>query len=184
VQAFLIRHPRPDVPPGVCYGATDLELAQNALDCATRLRARLPARIRLYSSPMRRCRYLAQILDPAARYDPRLREMDFGEWEMRDWSRIPRHELDAWAAAPMTFAPPGGESVAAVRARVITFLDERCQTDGEDIAVVTHAGVLRIIAGHLQELDQATWFNLQFGHGELTVLQVPAAADDRLRRVD
>ncbi|HEX4599689.1 MAG TPA: alpha-ribazole phosphatase [Burkholderiaceae bacterium] len=174
MQAFLIRHPRPDVAPGVCYGATDLELAQDALDCVAHVRTRLPAQIRLFSSPMRRCRRLAEMLDPAVCYDSRLSEMDFGAWEMHAWSRIPRAELDAWAAAPMTFVPPGGESVATVRARVIAFLDERCRPGGEDIAVVTHAGVLRIIAGHLQELDQATWFNLQFGHGQLTVLQVPA----------
>ena len=173
MQAFLIRHPRPDVAPGVCYGATDLDLAHDALDCAARLRARLPAQIRLFSSPMRRCRRLAQVLDPAARYDARLAEMNFGAWEMHAWSGIPRSELDAWAAAPMTFAPPGGESVATLRARVVAFVDEHCRPGGEDIAVVTHAGVLRIIAGTLQALDQTTWFNLQFGHGELSVIQVP-----------
>jgi len=176
VQAFLIRHPRPEVASGVCYGATDLDLADDALECATRLRELLPERISLFSSPLRRCRRLAEALHHAACFDARLSEMDFGAWEMRAWSQIPRAELDAWAAAPLTYVPPGGESVATVHARVAAFLNERCRPGGEDFAVVTHAGVLRIMVGYLKELDEAIWFNLQFGHGELTVLQVAASS--------
>jgi alpha-ribazole phosphatase len=175
MEAFLIRHPRPQVGSGICYGATDLDLAHNALECATRLRELLPKRIALFSSPMRRCRRLAEALHPAACYDARLSEMDFGAWEMQAWSEIPRAELDAWAAAPMTYAPSGGESVATLQARVAAFLGERCRPGGDDFAVVTHAGVLRIIVGQLQRLPEVVWFNLRFGYGELTVLQVPAS---------
>jgi alpha-ribazole phosphatase len=176
VRVFLIRHPRPVVAEGVCYGATDLDISADVFDCATRLRGILPTHLPLFSSPMQRCRRLAEILRPVVHYDARLREMDFGAWELQDWSRIPRAELDAWAAAPMTYAPPRGESVAAVRARVTAFLEERRWPQGEDFAAVTHAGVIRILAGQLQRLDEGTWFNLRFGYGELTVLEACATA--------
>jgi alpha-ribazole phosphatase len=175
VRVFLIRHPRPAVAPDICYGASDVELAADALACVERLRAVLPAHMRLFSSPLRRCRRLAEALHDAPNYEGRLREMSFGAWELRSWNEIPRAELDAWAAAPTTYAPPGGESVAEVSARVTAFLDERIGSGGEDFAAVTHAGVMRIIAGRLQSLTEATWFNLRFGYGELTVLEVPAA---------
>jgi alpha-ribazole phosphatase len=174
MRVFLIRHPRPAVTPDICYGASDVDLADEALDCAARLRALLPAQVPLFSSPLRRCRRLAEALHDAPRYDARLREMDFGAWELKPWNDIPRAELDAWAAAPMAYAPPGGESVGAVSARVMAFLADHIGADGEDLAIVTHAGVMRIVAARLQGLDQATWFDLRFGYGELTLLEVPA----------
>jgi alpha-ribazole phosphatase len=176
VRVFLIRHPRPAVPPHICYGASDVDLADDALDCAARLRALLPAHAPLFSSPLRRCRRLAEALHDAPSYDGRLREMDFGTWELRSWNEIPRAELDAWAAAPMAYAPPGGESVEEVSARVTAFLAEHTGSGGEDFAVVTHSGVMKIFAARLQGLDQATWFNLRFGYSELTVLDVPSAS--------
>jgi alpha-ribazole phosphatase len=175
VRVFLIRHPRPAVPAGVCYGASDLDLAGDALDCAARLREVLPAHLPVFSSPLLRCRRLAEALHDAPSYDARLREMDFGAWELRSWTEIARIELDAWAAAPLAYAPPGGESVGALQARVADFLVERIACGGEDFAVVTHAGVMRICAAQLQGLDQETWFNLRFGYGELTLLDVPAS---------
>lgn len=173
MRVFLIRHPRPAVANDVCYGATDLELIEDARDCATRLRPRLPTHVPLFSSPLRRCRGLADALHPAPAYDARLREMDFGAWELRNWSQIPRAELDAWAASPMTYVPPGGESVEAVRARVTGFLDERLSKGDEGFVVVSHAGIMRIIVGRLRGLDEATWFNLRFDYGELIVLEGP-----------
>ncbi|HUD27070.1 MAG TPA: histidine phosphatase family protein [Burkholderiaceae bacterium] len=174
MRVFLIRHPRPQVAPDICYGASDVDLADHALDCAAALRAALPAQVPLFSSPLLRCRRLAEALHPAPSYDGRLREMDFGAWELRGWNEIARAELDAWAAAPMAYAPPGGESVSQVCARVAAFLAEHIGAGRQDFAVVTHAGVMRIMAARLRGLDRETWFGLRFGYGELTLLDVPA----------
>ena len=38
MQLHLIRHPRPAVEPGICYGQTDLGLAE----CPAEVAARLP----------------------------------------------------------------------------------------------------------------------------------------------
>jgi alpha-ribazole phosphatase len=168
VRVYLIRHPRPAVAPGICYGASDLELAEDAAACAARLRESLPAHVPLFSSPMRRCRRLAEALHPAPIYDGRLSEMDFGAWELHGWGEIARAQLDAWAAAPLTYAPPGGESVNALRARVLAFLAERRASGGQDFAAVTHAGVMRIVVAQLQDLAEEMWLNLRFGYGELT----------------
>jgi alpha-ribazole phosphatase len=175
VRVFLIRHPRPAVAPGTCYGASDLDLADHALDCALRLRGLLPAHLPLFSSPLRRCRQLAEVLHDAPNYDPRLGEMDFGQWELRSWAEIPRTELDAWAAAPLSYAPPGGDSVSALRGRVTAFLVERGWPGGADFAAVTHAGVMKILAGHLLGLAEESWFKLNFEYGELTLLEAPDA---------
>ena len=80
------------------------------------------------------------------RVDDRLQELDFGDWEGQPWSTIPRDDLDRWAADPLAFAPPGGESGAALIARVLSF-----QTVlSEDCVVVSHGGPLKVLGALLQ----------------------------------
>jgi alpha-ribazole phosphatase len=145
VRVFLIRHPPPLIDPGVCYGRLDVgcrDLDRVAAD----LHSRLPADLAVHSSPLRRALRLAWALSPQAPVcvDPRLAEIDFGAWEGRRWDDIAREEIDAWAADVSGFAPPGGESVAALSARALDF----AASLSNDAAVVTHAGVMRVLAGH------------------------------------
>ncbi|NWG72980.1 MAG: histidine phosphatase family protein, partial [Parvularculaceae bacterium] len=113
MRLFLIRHPQPAVAPGICYGRTDLPLAEHPARHAHALRPLLPVAAPLYASPLARARLLAEQLHPAPILDDRLREIDFGDWEMQAWDALDRRRLDAWAAAPFDFRPPGGETVAA-----------------------------------------------------------------------
>jgi alpha-ribazole phosphatase len=124
MELFLIRHPEPDVPEGTCYGRSDIGLAEDAAVSAARLRGIVPAGIPVYTSPLLRCRSVAEQLSPAPAVDERLVEMHFGEWEMRRWDEIEKAAFDAWVADILHFAPPGGESAAAMLARTLAFLDE------------------------------------------------------------
>jgi alpha-ribazole phosphatase len=130
MRLFLIRHPPPAVAPGICYGATDLPLAEDPARYAAALRPLLPPAAPLFSSPLQRCRRLAEALHPAPIVDERLRELDFGDWEMQPWESLERSLLDAWAQDPLHFRPPGGEAVAALRARVADFLAELARRGG------------------------------------------------------
>jgi alpha-ribazole phosphatase len=170
MRITLIRHPRPDVTPGTCYGRSDLALAEDAAACAARLRAQLPPDAPLFTSPLRRCRDLAMALHPRPTIDDRLVEMDFGAWEMRAWNDIPRAEIDAWSAAPLDYAPPGGEPVAALRARVRDFIAARRHL-AEAIAV-THAGVMKLFAAEVLGLPEREWLALRFDYGDSIVLSV------------
>lgn len=165
MRLYLIRHPTPAVAPGVCYGRTDLALAEAMAPSAARLRPLLPPAAPLYSSPLMRCRQLADELHPAPRFDERLREIDFGHWEMQPWDSLDRRLLDLWAADPLTFTPPGGEAVAAVRARVLDFL----ATLPDDAVLVTHAGVMKICA--LELAGERDWFALRFAYGTVSLIE-------------
>ncbi|MEO1000762.1 MAG: histidine phosphatase family protein, partial [Pseudomonadota bacterium] len=118
----LIRHTTPEVPPGTCYGQTDLDLKPGFAEEAEAVLAALPPAERLITSPLRRCARLAERIGAARGLlpvpEPRLMEMDFGRWEGVPWDRIPRAELDAWAADFDHARPHGGESVAIFAARV------------------------------------------------------------------
>ena len=170
MQLYLIRHPRPEVAPGICYGRSDLALVEDAQVVAAALRPLLPQDVPVFSSPLTRCRLLAEALHPAPRLDARLMELDFGDWEMHSWVDIGRAAIDEWAADPQLFAPPGGESVAAMRARVADFLGDLSDLGLERAAVVSHAGVMKVCAAELLGLAPAQWFPMQFEFGALTLI--------------
>jgi alpha-ribazole phosphatase len=140
---ILLRHPRPRVAPGTCYGRLEVpEGPEAAGEIAAALRATPPVRA-VIASPAARCRRLAERLAARdavpLRLDARLLELDFGAWEGRSWDAIPRAESDPWAADPRSVAPPGGETFAALHARVGAALAEA----GRGAALVTHAGPIR-----------------------------------------
>ena len=168
MHIYLIRHPQPDIPPGACYGQTDLALRKPPHMLAHTLQQQLPAGIPVFSSPLLRCRALAEAITASSNtlpvYDHRLQEMHFGEWEMQTWSDIPRQQLDAWAADPLHYTPPGGESVAQVRQRVHAFLADHTNTH-RAIIMITHAGVMKVICGAQQQLPLSKWMSLSFDYG-------------------
>ena len=146
MELILVRHPQPDVAPGVCYGSSNIPAAAVALAeghalLAAELAPALAAVFRLYSTPLQRCTALASLLGNFTP-DARLAEMNFGAWELRPWSGIPHEEVDAWAADLLDFRPGGGETVREVACRVQSFLDEL----RHDAVVVCHAGTMRLMA--------------------------------------
>ena len=140
---IFLRHPRPEAPPGLCYGRTDLAPGPGAAAEIARALELTPRVAGVLASPARRCRGLAEALAArdavAPTLDERLWELDFGGWEGRRWWDIPRAESDPWAEDPWTVAPPGGEAFAALHTRVAAVLAEA----GPGIAIVTHAGPVR-----------------------------------------
>lgn len=176
MELWLIRHPEPEVPPGVCYGQSDLAVREGALESALRGLS-LPAFDRLRTSPARRCRELARRLHDTPVEDARLSERHFGAWEGRSWDEIgrcglrDRALLDAWAADPWDFAPPGGESARMLRDRVDAAVRQEVSAGG--VAVwVTHQGVIRAAAGLLLGLPDEEWMSLELGFGEAFLLKI------------
>lgn len=150
MRLILVRHPPPQVAPGICYGATDLPVAAAELErvrASLLASASLPADAPIFSSPLRRCADLAASLNAGrATLDPRLAEMHFGDWEMRSWDDIPRAEVDAWAADMACYRPGGGETVLEVAGRVAAFHAEALRLPHDSIIVICHAGTMRLLA--------------------------------------
>ena len=148
---ILVRHTRPAVAEGICYGMTDLSLAPTFEEEAARIIEALPPAERLVTSPLHRCRLLAERIGAARSLvpviDARLREMDFGVWEGVPWASIPRAELDAWAADFLHARPHGGESVHMLRERTGAAIDEY-RRSGLSHVVVTHVGVIKAARAH------------------------------------
>ena len=170
MQVFLIRHPRPLLAAGICYGRLDVA-GEDPQGAAERLRPLLPAGIPVLSSPLQRALRLAEALHPVPQIDARLAEIDFGEWEGRPWAEIDRSLLDAWAADVLDFAPPGGESAARLQARAV-----ECAAGlrGDAVALVTHGGVMRALLGHWLQLPVDERSALKFEFASVTLVELAA----------
>lgn len=146
---ILLRHTRPAIAEGVCYGRSDLDLAEDFEAALEDILAALPAVSEVATSPLARCRRLAERIAAARglplRVDARLIEFDFGGWEGRAWGAIPRAEIDAWAADFQHARPHGGESVAMLAERVGAALSE-ARAVSPPALWVSHAGVARAAA--------------------------------------
>ena len=147
---LVARHPRPRIGARVCYGRTDVPLAESPDAGAAALLALIGADPveRIVTSPLQRAALVAQAVamqtGAPLHTDGRLAEMDFCAWENRPWNSVPRAEVDAWAADPLRYRPGGGESVADVLLRV-----RRAWTgiasSADNTLVVTHAGPIRCL---------------------------------------
>lgn len=170
MELHLIRHPRPDVPAGVCYGQSDVGLAESAAEVAARLRAHLPDTFALHSSPLQRARRLASELGTPT-LDARLKEVSFGAWEGRTFEAI-GDAIDEWSKDPMNFRPPDGETPLEMAARVREWMTDALDPAHEAHVIVAHGGPLRVIAGHLLGLPPERWLTLDFACGQVTRLDV------------
>jgi alpha-ribazole phosphatase len=150
MELILVRHPRPVAPAGICYGSSDLAVAETELAAVHAtlqdIVARLPAATPLFSSPLQRCAGLARLLSPCPVFDARLAEMDFGSWELRAWDDIARAQVDAWAADLLHYRPGGGETVLEVARRVAAALASIRDSGAGSAVVVCHAGTIRLLS--------------------------------------
>ena len=158
-RLWLVRHARPLVEPGLCYGSSDMPAdAADTERAAGELAAVLPAGATLLMSGLQRAQQLARALHalrpelapPVC--DPRLNEMDFGRFELSRWDAIDRAEFDAWTENFHSHRFGGRESVAELLARVGQALRDQFQgrscptapcSGSSDLVWFTHAGVIR-----------------------------------------
>ena len=143
-RLLLLRHGPTPAVRAAAFGA-DEGLDERGRAAAAALAGVLPSQGSTLVSPARRTRETAEAL---GRRDavvlPELAECDFGRWAGRTLAEVHAAEPEAtaaWMADPQA-APHGGESLAALVARVERWLATRAATDGRALAV-THGGVIK-----------------------------------------
>lgn len=182
ITIYLIRHTEVAIGRSVCYGGSDVELADNYHEQLMQLRSHLvmSAPDVIFSSPLQRCRRLAEALywpKKLIRYDDRLREYHFGDWEMLPWSDIPRDALDAWMADFVNLAPHNGDSFQGVFDRVSAFWRERvlplaATETPKTVYIVSHGGVIRALLCLFLELPLQNAYRLHLDYGAVSKLAV------------
>ncbi len=166
---YLIRHTKPDIAPGICYGQLDIDVAGSFEEEANVILHCLPPLELVIASPLLRAKRLGEHLAQAQHCelssDARLMEKHFGAWEGKEWDDIARSEIDAWAADVMDYAPPAGESARQVMQRVQTFIRDLAQLPRQNIAVVAHGGSIRAMLALIAEIPLTNTLNWQLEYG-------------------
>jgi alpha-ribazole phosphatase len=160
---WLVRHAQPLIDKGICYGRLDMPAdAEATQSCAEQLANCLPRGIVVVVSTLQRCELLAHELiglqpDLACKTDPRLQEMNLGDWEGKLWLNIAQAELQAWTDDFANYrAGQTGESVTQFMARVAAAFDELDLN--QDTLWITHAGVIRaasLLASGIRNITRA-----------------------------
>jgi len=170
MEIYLVRHTTPAVDKGICYGQTDLNIT-NSFDEEARTILKLISTGSgvLYTSPLLRCVTLAGFIARSRSLpvikDDRLKEMNFGEWEMQAWNDIENESLNRWMNDYENECCPQGESYKDLVNRVQSFLSELKSSTHQSVVIVTHAGVIKACHAILEHrsLKEAMKLKIEYG---------------------
>lgn len=157
LRLTLVRHgATPLTEAGRYQGHRDVDLSAAGERQARRLGSLLAAHgiapTDVWTSDLLRTRRTAELALPDARPrpDPRLRELALGAFEgftfdeNRERSGV---RFIRWIESPERHRPPGGESVAELRARLLGWWADL--PDRGDVLVVTHGGPIRVLIARI-----------------------------------
>lgn len=104
------------------------------------------------------------------------REMDFGAWE-GDFPHViiqkDPQKLAQWWSDPADLRPPGGEPFPAFKKRVLKGWGQLIRKHkGQQILLVTHPGVLRILLSDVLGVPSDRFFSLSVEHGTLSRIRI------------
>jgi alpha-ribazole phosphatase len=176
---YLVRHTAPNIKRGIIYAASNVPVHDGEFRrVIPLLDAGLPESALIVTSPLTRCRRLADFLamnrdgssnERTVILDPRFIERDLGRWTGKRWEDIPRAEAKAFEADFLDHWPPpvetengpvlrglnvhprlgAGESVRAMQMRVVEGFEAAWDiAEGRNLVIVSHAGPIAAIIAH------------------------------------
>ncbi len=167
MEIYLIRHTTPDIEKGICYGQADIGITDTFEEEFLSVEKQVPSGIPIISSPLSRCKILAEKLSNNVTFDDRLMELNFGDWELKKWDDIPSSEITPWFDDFVNTPCKNGESYTQLYNRVIECYTEIKQSSHLKVGIVTHAGVMRSILAHHEGVALKKSFDFKLGYGEV-----------------
>ena len=188
---YLIRHGETEGADSRRYkGHIDVPLSENGIEQIKRVAMYLSQNTELriqnadltavYTSDLSRAIKSAEIIAGPYGLKPvvveGLKERSFGVWEGMSFDEIKEkwpEAFNAWAANPLKFSPMGGESTIAVRDRVIKAFEEIMRKhNGENIAIVSHGGVIRVLLCEMLGMPLENIFRIEQRFAALNVIEI------------
>lgn len=168
MKLTFIRHTAVDVPSGICYGFSDVPLKESFEKEAEIIKKQLDGQSfdAVYTSPLSRCTRLAGFCSYGnALRDDRIKELNFGDWEMKSWMEISKEEASGWLADWLNSPAKNGESYVQMKVRVDSFLNELKESADSNVCIFTHGGVIRLAHVYLgiYPLEQSFEFPVEYG---------------------
>lgn len=173
MEIYLVRHTETICEKGICYGQSDVNIVEPFDEIFNRIVSELPSEAIIFSSPLKRCSILAKHIQKnikAISYqeDDRLKEMNFGDWELKNWNEIPPEQLNPWMEDFVNIQVLNGESFVELHQRAGDFLAEQIsQKTQHPIIIVSHAGIIRSILCHQTSLPLKEAFQNKVDFGQV-----------------
>jgi len=143
---ILVRHGRTEAnASGLLLGRADPGLDEVGREQAEALARAVQGVRRVVASPLRRCMETADAIADGAEVDvdERWIELDYGSFDERPTRDVAPEVWRQWRADP-SFVPGGGESLAALHARVEPACEALAEEAREsDVAVVSHVSPIK-----------------------------------------
>ena len=173
MEIYLVRHTTPEIEKGVCYGQSDIGIGGDFEKERTTIltKLRFSKNTKIYSSPLQRCKLLAQSFGYPVNYDKRLMELDFGQWELKAWDKIPKTQIAPWMDDFVHVRTTNGESYKDLEERVLDFFDEVTKLEKTQVIIVTHAGVMRVLLARLTKTSLKDSFSISLLYGHVVKIQ-------------
>jgi alpha-ribazole phosphatase len=178
MEVYLVRHTETVCEKGICYGQSDVGIRKPYDVVFESILNQLPQDAILYSSPLQRCVILAKHILANTNIDSivedsRLMEMNFGDWELRNWDTIPREALDPWMENFVNVRVPNGESFVDLNDRVLDFLDNKLTGEiKKPVIIVAHAGVIRSFLCKINDLPLKDAFQNKVNYGDVIKIKI------------
>ena len=178
---YLIRHASTEWNENKLWqGRKDLPLSDRGVEEAKALALRF-ASVDLdavFSSPLTRALRTAEEIASVHGLEVRviedLKEADFSRWEGRPGERIKeedREVYELWSSDPDAVID-GIEPVGSVHERALRVFEEISSFPGEEIAVVTHAMVLRMMVCHVLGMPLNSFRRFALSNTSVTTVSV------------
>ena len=112
MEVHIIRHTPVDLKKNICYGRIDVPLSNSFVSDCENIKKKLSKNYDIvFISPSKRCVELAKKLGYKTFItDEKLLELNFGDWEGKEWDKINQKQLNKWMKKFVNVAPPNGES--------------------------------------------------------------------------
>ncbi|MEP3389635.1 MAG: alpha-ribazole phosphatase [Reichenbachiella sp.] len=173
MEIYLIRHTSPKIAKGICYGQSDIDLTSSFEDEAKSVHQLVDRPLDyIFSSPLKRCAELANSFESEVQTEPRLMELNFGNWEMKKWKDVPQPALNEWMENYVDISPPNGESYKQLKARVVEIFKGIISQNRRVTGIITHAGPIRAILSHVLNLSLKDTFTLKIDYGSITKISL------------
>jgi len=192
-RLVLVRHGETEWNSDAVYrGRADVELSAVGKQQANSLARRFVGRDVAFigSGPLARARDTAQAIAESTRVElhivEELNDLDCGDWQGLSDTLVKERYPELrrqWHVAPHTVTLPGGESLADVESRVVTFLENIRNVEGS-VLLVSHRVVLKVMACRLLGLDNSHFWDIQIDLAGITEFNCSAARTVLVRHND
>jgi alpha-ribazole phosphatase len=179
-RLYLVRHGEVE-GEGMLHGHVDVALTERGLAQLEAVSERLRAEplSAVYCSDLQRARIGAELVargrEIPVHQDPSFRELRMGDWDgksFRDLWASERSLIERWWGDLENFALPGGESLGALRARILPALEAVLSVHrGESLCLVAHGGVNRVILFSAMGLSMSHYHKLAQDYGCVNLIE-------------